>query len=120
MVSMQLKQSPNKTFSELLYFHLDKRGWTPGRLASNCGINRSTLSRILNGKGNNGNPYSPTPESVMIMTRAMRLSEQESKELFYAAFPQWRMWEEAIQHNYDLIETDMKLEEANLPLLSKE
>ena len=56
----------------------------------------------------------------MAMTRVLRLNAQESQELFYAAYPQFPVWEEAIQKKLDLYETEVLLEDRGCPLLSKE
>ena len=56
----------------------------------------------------------------MAMTRVLRLNVQESQELFYAAYPQFPVWEEAIQKKLDLYETEALLEDRGCPLLSKE
>ena len=114
------EQSPNKTLSELLKAHLRRRGWTAGKLANECGIAKSTVSRIINGKGTRGKPHCPTLESIMAMTRVLRLNAKESQELFYAAYPQFLVWEEAIQKKLDLYETEALLEDRGCPLLSKE
>ena len=56
----------------------------------------------------------------MAMTRVLRLNAKESQELFYAAYPQFPVWEEAIQKKLDLYETEALLEDRGCPLLSKE
>ena len=56
----------------------------------------------------------------MAMTRVLRLNAKESRELFYAAYPQFPVWEEAIQKKLDLYETEVLLEDRGCPLLSKE
>lgn len=114
------EQSPNITLSELLNAHLRRRGWTAGKLATECGIAKSTVSRIINGKGTRGKPHQPTLESIMAMTRVLRLDAKESQELFYAAYPQFPVWEEAIQKKLDLYETEALLDDRGCPLLSKE
>ena len=114
------EQSPNITLSELLKAHLRKRGWTAGKLANKCGIAKSTVSRIINGKGTRGNPHCPTLESIMARTRVLGLNAKESQQLFYAAYPQFPVWEEAIQKKLDLYETEALWEDRGCPLLSKE
>ena len=56
----------------------------------------------------------------MAMTRVLRLNAKESQELFYAAYPQFPVWEEAIAKNLDLYETEVLLDNHGCPLLSKE
>ncbi len=121
MAQNQPEQSPNKkSLSELIEFHTAAKGWTLGRLASECGINRSTISRIIHQNGTRGNLHCPTMKSIMLISRALRLNEEATRELFYAAFPYLEVWEDAIQKNLSLVDTDIALEQEGLPLLTKE
>ena len=83
----QPKQSPNTKLSLLLQRHLRDKGISSSKLATECSLEPSTISRIINGYGNNGNPYCPTMETIMLITRVLELNEEESRELFFAAFP---------------------------------
>ena len=83
-------------------------------LANKCGVDKSTITRILKGKQH------PDPDTIMAINRTFRLNEKESMELFYAAYPEWNIWLHAMKNNLTLDELDDMLYKAGLPTLSKE
>ena len=118
MAKKQPKQSPDNELATFLQYHLDRRGMTAGALADKCGIARSTISRLLRGKGNRGNKYNASLETLEAMARALQLNVQETDDLFCAAYPQFRIWRIANQKNLTMDETDDLLEDNKLPTLS--
>ena len=113
------KQSPNTELSTLLQRHLKETGISPTKLAIECSLEPSTISRIINGFGNNGNPYCPTLETIMIISRALKLDEEESNKLFFAAFPYLPLWKTAIQNNLSIDQTYELLYEHGFFFFSK-
>ena len=118
MVKKTPKQSPTK-LSILLQRLLKEKGLTASQLATECSLEPSTVSRIINGFGNNGNPYCPTMETIMIISRALQLDENASRELFFAAFPYLPFWMTAIQNNLDVDKTFEYLYENGYSSLTK-
>lgn len=114
------EQSPNNNLTALLQSHLEQKKMTPAMLAQNCGVAKSTIRRLQKGIGRNGNVYRPTLSTLEAITRALRLSEAESDELFVAAYPEFQIWRTANAKNLTLIDTNIALEEANCPALNKE
>ena len=80
---------------------------------------KADRERIMNGYGNNGNPYTPTMETIMLITRVLELNEEESRELFFAAFPYFPLWMTAIRDNLNLDKTDELMEEHGYSTLTK-
>ena len=102
-----------------MQYHLSLYGITAGALADKCGIARSTVSRLLKGKGNRGNNYSPSMDTLEAMSRALKLTAQETDDLFCTAYPKLRIWRIANQKNLDMDETDDLLAENGCPTLSR-
>ena len=115
----QPKQSPNTKLSLLLQRHLRDKGISSSKLATECSLEPSTISRIINGYGNNGNPYCPTMETIMLITRVLELNEEESRELFFAAFPYLPLWITAIHDNLNLDKTYELMDEHGYSTLTK-
>ncbi len=115
----QPKQSPNTKLSLLLQRHLKDKGISSSKLATECSLEPSTISRIINGYGNNGNPYTPTMETIMLITRVLELNEEESRELFFAAFPYFPLWMTAIRDNLNLDKTYELMDEHGYSTLTK-
>ena len=115
----QPKQSPNTKLSLLLQRHLKDKGISSSKLATECSLEPSTISRIINGYGNNGNPYTPTMETIMLITRVLELNEEESRELFFAAFPHFPLWMTAIHDNLNLDKTYELMDEHGYSTLTK-
>lgn len=114
------EQSPNKNLTALLQSHLKQKKMTPAMLAEDCGVAKSTISRLLKGVGRNGKVYRPTLSTLEAITRVLRLSEMESEELFMVAYPEFHIWKTANAKNLTLIDTNIELAKAKCPALNKE
>ena len=114
------EQSPNKKLTALLQSHLKQKKMTPAMLAKDCGVAKSTISRLLKGVGRNGKVYRPTLSTLEAITRVLRLSEMESEELFMVAYPEFHIWKAANAKNLTLVDTNIALSKAKYPTLSKE
>lgn len=64
-----------------------------------------------------GKPHQPTMRTIQAISLAMKLKPEERRKLFYTAFPEFSVWDEASEKGYDVIDTNELLEEKGLPLL---
>ena len=114
------KQSPDYrgNLSRLLFGYLDLRGWNPASLARVSGQSKATISRLLSFTGD---PYyRPALKTIQAIAQALKLTNGERRELFYTAFPEFRVWDEAAEHGYTVDETNDLLYDKGLPLLTNE
>ena len=56
--------------------------------------------------------------TIQAFALALNLTEEERRELFYTAFPEFFIWDEASKKGYNVIHADQMLEEKGLPLLT--
>lgn len=56
--------------------------------------------------------------TIQAFALALNLTEEERRELFYTAFPEFFVWDEASKKGYNVIHADQMLEEKGLPLLT--
>ena len=119
MAKQQPKQSPDyrTELCVLINRHLASQGWSLARLARESGQSKATISRITNYR-HQGKPYRPSMRTIQAFALALNLTEEERRELFYTAFPEFFVWDEASKKGYDVIQTDQMLEEKGLPLLT--
>lgn len=118
---MQPKQNPKDyraELCELLNRHLASRGWSPAMLAKKSGQSKATISRMTN-YVYCGKPHKPTMSTIQAISLALELSPEESRKLFYTAFPEFFVWEEASEKGYNVIDTNELLEKKGLPLLMR-
>lgn len=64
-----------------------------------------------------GKPHQPTMRTIQAISLALKLNTEERRKLFYTAFPEFYVWDEASEKAYDVITTNELLEEKGLPLL---
>lgn len=119
MANIQPKQSPDYRgeLCALINQHLALREWSPAQLARESGQSKATISRITNYRYQ-GKSYRPSMRTIQAIALALNLVEGERRELFYTAFPEFFVWDEASKKGYDVIQTDQMLEEKGLPLLT--
>ena len=105
------KQGPDYRLelSKLVNGYLAVLEWSPARLAKMSGQSKATISRITS-YDTERNPYY-RPE--------LRTIEQR-RELFYTAFPEFYVWDEAAEHGYTVDETNDLLHGRGLPLLTSD
>ena len=118
MAQKQPEQSPeNKRFSELVCKYLDRYGWSYAELARKSYLSKTTIHRIITNKDHRGNTYRTSVEAVAALVIAFQLNDEESNELFHAAFPQFWVWKEARDKHYSIEETNDLLFERGFPVL---
>lgn len=119
MANIQPKQSPDyrAELCALINRHLALREWSPAKLARESGQSKATISRITNYR-HQGKLYQPSMRAIQGIALALNLTDEERRELFYTAFPEFFVWDEASKKGYDVIQTDQMLEEKGLPLLT--
>ena len=121
MAQKQPEQRPeNKTFSELVCYHLDRLGWNYADLSEESHISKTIICRIVSNLDHRGNTYRTSIEVVAAFAIAFQLSDEEAIELFHAAFPQFQVWKEARDKHLSVTDTNALLAEKKLPLLTKE
>ena len=118
MAQKRPEQSPeNKRFSELVCKYLDRYGWSYAELARKSYLSKTTIHRIITNKDHRGNTYRTSVEAVAALVIAFQLNDEESNELFHAAFPQFWVWKEARDKHYSIEETNDLLFERGFPVL---
>ena len=113
------EQSPNdfKAFGTILKRYLKERKMTQQMLADRIGLSRTTIGRMITNKDNRGNTYHTSEEAVVLICLALDLGLERSKELYYAAFPERKIWWECIANRNTIEDAAEKLNEAHLPML---
>ena len=120
MVYQQPKRSPahKETLGVLVNRHLAERGWSPARLAEESGLSKATISRITKYRTKNEDKaYRPQVNAIQTLALALQLNEEETLELFDAAYPGFLVWRECIRKGVDLDEANEILYEKGLPTL---
>lgn len=114
------KQSPDyrAELCRLLLGYMDLRKWNPARLAKESGQSKATISRIVSFKGDPH--YRPAMKTIQAISQALQLTQEQRRELFYAAFPEFHVWDEAAEKGYTVIATNEMLYDKGLPLLTSE
>ena len=114
------KQSPDYrgNLSRLLFGYLDLRGWSPACLARASGQSKATISRLLSFTGD---PYyRPALRTIQAIAQALKLTQEQRRELFYTAFPEFQVWDEAAEKGFTVDEANDLLYDRGLPLLTNE
>ena len=120
MAQKQPEQRPeNKTFSELVCYHLDRLGWNYADLSEESHVSKTTICRIVSNLDHRGNTYRTSVEAVAALVIAFQLNDEEANELFHAAFPQFLVWKEARDKHYSIEETNDLLYDRGLPVLKE-
>ena len=118
MAQKQPEQRPeNKRFSDLVCKYRDMFGWSSAELARKSYLSNTTIHRIIKNKEHRGNTYRTSVEAVAALVIAFQLNDEESNELFHAAFPQFWVWKEARDKHYSIEETNDLLFERGFPVL---
>jgi transcriptional regulator with XRE-family HTH domain len=113
------KQNTNnsKTFGTLLKGYLKDRHMTQQMLADRTGLSRTTIGRMITNKDNRGGTYHTSEEAVVLICLALDLGLDQSKELYFAAFPERQIWWECIANRNTIEDAAEKLLEAQLPMI---
>ena len=59
-------------------------------------------------------------EPLLPAAQALELTLEQRRELFYTAFPEFYVWDEAAEHGYTVDETNDLLHGRGLPLLTSD
>ena len=119
---MPSKQIQNK-YDEIISFpdavdrHLKRKNMKRGDLARKGQFSRATISRFFRNKNDKGSSYRPAPEVVMCICIALKLDENEMKELFLIAFPEWKCWIEISRRKLSMHDANVLLDENGLSTL---
>ena len=103
---------------------MDAKHMHAAELARKSGLSKATVSRILSNKASrrkNGEtaPYRATDRVVTAIAIGLGLDKSDWERLLDAAFPERRIWVEALENHLDIIDTNTRLEEEGLPILGE-
>lgn len=121
----QTEQSPQptkETLASLVKRHMDAKHMRAAELAYKSGLSKATVSRILSNKASrrkNGEtvPYRATDCVVTAIAIGLGLDKSDWERLLDAAFPERRIWVEALDNHLDIVTTNMRLVKEGLPIL---
>lgn len=118
LTSKQSEQSLERELRLCQYLNdqLNQRGMSPADLATKADVSKSTISRITNYAFKGKRPR-PTLSVIQKVSLALAQTPEERRELFYLAFPEYSIWEEASEKGYTIMQTNELLHERGLPLL---
>lgn len=116
------KQGPDYRLelSKLVNGYLAVLEWSPARLAKMSGQSKATISRITSYKPGRDPYYRPELKTIQAIAQALKLTPEQRRELFYTAFPEFYVWEEAAEQGYSVNETNDLLYDRGLPLLTSD
>ena len=116
------KQGPDYRLelSKLVNGYLAVLEWSPARLAKMSGQSKATISRITSYKPGRDPCYRPELKTIQAIAQALKLTPEQRRELFYSAFPEFYVWEEAAERGYSVNETNDLLYDRGLPLLTSD
>jgi len=80
-----------ETFSTKVNQLLEKRGYKQTDLVNKTTLTKTTVSRICRDNNDKGSTYLPSPRVIWAICYGLRLSKEETKELFMAAFPELKI-----------------------------
>lgn len=116
------KQGPDYRLelSKLVNGYLAVLEWSPARLAKMSGQSKATISRITSYDTERNPYYRPELRMIQAIAQALELTLEQRRELFYTAFPEFYVWDEAAEHGYTVDETNDLLHGRGLPLLTSD
>ena len=116
------KQNPDYRveLAKLINGYLADREWSPARLAKMSGQSKATISRITSYDTERNPYYRPELRTIQAIAQALELTLEQRRELFYTAFPEFYVWDEAAEHGYTVDETNDLLHGRGLPLLTSD
>lgn len=116
------KQGPDYrlALSKLVNGYLAVLEWSPARLAKMSGQSKATISRITTYKTSRDPHSRPELRTIQAVAQALELTPEQRRELFYTAYPEFYVWEEAAEKGYSVDETNDLLHEKGLPLLTSD
>ena len=116
------KQNPDYRveLAKLINGYLAEREWSPARLAKMSGQSKATISRITSYDTERNPYYRPELRTIQAIAQALELTLEQRRELFYTAFPEFYVWDEAAEHGYTVDETNDLLHGRGLPLLTSD
>ena len=114
------KQGPDYRLelSKLVNGYLAVLEWSPARLAKMSGQSNATISRITSYDTERNPYYRPELRTIQAIALALKLTLEQRRELFYTAFPEFYVWDEAAERGYTVDETNDLLYGRGLPLLT--
>ena len=121
MVSKNPKQSPKNfvNFINKVDEYLKEKDRSPSWLARQSRLSKTTITKMLNNTDYRGNGYCPDRRTVVAICLALRLTREQRWELFYLAFPEERIINEAMDNGYCVDDTNIAMEKNGARPLNK-
>lgn len=122
MAVQQPRQNPDYRLelSKLVNGYLAMRKWRPAQLARASGQSKATITRITTYKTSEAPYFRPELRTIQAVAQALELTPEQRRELFYIAYPEFYVWEDAAEKGYSVNETNDLLHEKGLPLLTSD
>ena len=101
--------SENKSywsFSECVNAHLKSKRKSRADLERLTGLSKARISRIVRNSNDRGSTYAPDIYDVMAISIGLKMNREEKEELFLAAFPEMKYWDEILDNGMDIDEAD--------------
>jgi len=96
---------------------MKEKGLTQSKLVKSSALSKTTISRICRNDNDKGSTYLPTYPVAMAVSIGLRLNPTETKELFFAAFPEMAYWSDFLENSLTIDEANEILYENGLSLL---
>ncbi len=109
------KQCPDNLleFNKLLNSYLNAKGKTPSWLARRTGLSTTTITRLLNSTDYRGGCNQPKERTVVLICAALGLNFQQRWELYNLAFPEHKIYMNALNNGDSVNEILNSLETAD-------
>lgn len=119
MAATQPKQGPfHDTFSSKINKILFEKKMTPSELATQSGVSKATISRLLSNKNYKGKRYQASLQTAIAVLLALRLDKHDQETLLFLAFPEFLIWRDALEAHDDIDTVNNRLYDAGLPMLT--
>ena len=96
---------------------MQEKGWKQIDLADAANLPTVTISRIMRNSNDRGGPFYLTEEIIAAIAVAFEKGEDGWRTLSDAAFPERRLWIEALRSKDNIIKLNMRLCDNGLPQL---
>ena len=115
--SENINENKYDSFSDVVKRHLEAKGKSQKDLTKLCALSKTTASRIIRNSNDKGSTYKPDYLVVMAVIVGLKSTREESKELFFAAFPEMAYLENFLDKKLTIYEANEVLDDNGLSLL---
>ena len=104
-------------FGNMLTAVMKAREVTQAQMSRLCSISASKLCRLCKNETSKGNFYTPSVREIMAISLVLKLTREETSELFFAAFPEVEYWGAFLDSHVDIFDANSILYDAGLSTL---